>query len=112
VICRRLVELMGGQIGLESEAGVGSTFWFTIRMAPAEALPTLPVHSPEILRGLRALVIDDNRTNRRILREQLQSWGMLVDETENGPAGSDASVPREHRHPVTAWSSWTCRCPT
>ena len=89
VICRRLVELMGGQIGLESEAGVGSTFWFTIRMAPAEALPTLPVHSPEILRGLRALVIDDNRTNRRILREQLQSWGMLVDETENGPAGLD-----------------------
>jgi len=65
VICRRLVELMGGQIGLESETGVGSTFWFTVRMAPAEALPALSVHSPEILRGLRALVISTGAISSR-----------------------------------------------
>ena len=89
VICKRLVELMGGQIGVDSEAGSGSMFWFTVRLQPAEALPVLPVHSPDILHGLRALIIDDNRTNRRILREQLQSWSMLVDEAESGPAGLD-----------------------
>jgi signal transduction histidine kinase/CheY-like chemotaxis protein len=86
-ISKRLVELMGGQIGVASEVGRGSTFWFTLRLARGVAVMSPTSHSPDILRGLRALIIDDNPTNRRILREQLQAWGMRVDEAENGPAG-------------------------
>ena len=86
-ICRRLADLMGGQIGVESEPGRGSTFWFTVRLARATAVKAPVTHSPGALRGIRALVIDDNATNRRILRAQLQAWGMRVDEAERGSTG-------------------------
>ncbi len=87
-ISRRLVELMDGEIGVESEAGRGSTFWFTVPFAKASAAvkPAVAV-SPKALHGMRALIIDDNATNRQILRAQLQSWGLRVDEAEGGPAG-------------------------
>ena len=71
-ICRRLVEMMGGSIGVESEAGKGSRFWFTMRLAAAVSVPVpATLHS---LNGLRVLVVDDNGTNRRILRYQLSGW--------------------------------------
>jgi PAS domain S-box-containing protein len=70
-ICRRLVELMGGRIGLESRPGAGSTFWFEIPMARGGAVPDVPAAR---LDGLRVLVVDDRETNRRILREVLHSW--------------------------------------
>ena len=88
-ICQRLVGLMGGQLGVNSEAGRGSTFWFTLPLARAEAVTAPTSRPPEALRGLRALVVDDNATNRRILRAQLEAWGMLVDEAHDGPAGLD-----------------------
>jgi CheY-like chemotaxis protein len=64
-ICARLVELMGGWIWLESEAGKGSTFHFTVRMlaGTAEAAPG----AERDLRGVRALIVDDNLINRRVL---------------------------------------------
>ncbi len=84
-ISRRLAELMGGTMWAESEgAGRGSAFRFTIR-APAAEVPRAAPSSealgrPQVLAGRRALVVDDNATNRRILRTQLGRWGMAVEE--------------------------------
>jgi signal transduction histidine kinase/DNA-binding response OmpR family regulator len=85
-ICRQLAELMGGRIGVVSEVGHGSTFWFTVRLARSGAPLAAPGVPPEALRGLLVLVVDDNATNRRILREQLGGWGLSVEEVAGGAA--------------------------
>ena len=87
-IVRRLVALMGGRVWVESELGRGSVFHFTAHFglqadAPAEKLAPVAL----MLSGVRALVIDDNFTNRLILREMLSSRGAEVDEAEDGLAG-------------------------
>jgi len=78
IISKRLAELMGGGMQVESEVGRGSTFSFTIR---AQAT-SLPKHADQkktqvALRGKRVLIVDDNATNRRILMLQTQGWGMV-----------------------------------
>jgi signal transduction histidine kinase len=77
-ICRRLLMLMGSEIRVESEPGRGSRFLFDLRLPlSGHALrPSLPA---EALRELRALVVDDNRTNRQILGHQLEGWRMCPD---------------------------------
>src|ERR1700733_1833549 len=73
----RLIEMMGGQIWLESESGQGSTFHFTAKFGMvkhAVARPTLK--GPEVLRNMRVLVVDDNATNRQILERTLSYWHM------------------------------------
>jgi signal transduction histidine kinase/DNA-binding response OmpR family regulator len=74
-ICRRLVELMGGEIGLLSRPGKGSTFWFTVRFARSTAADR-PEHRAGSLAGFRALVVDDHRTSREDLERQLARWGL------------------------------------
>ena len=75
-IAKRLVELMDGQIGLYSEAGRGTLFWFELplRKQDSDAPPVLP--RAERLQGLRVLVVDDNASNREILAHQLDAWGI------------------------------------
>jgi signal transduction histidine kinase/CheY-like chemotaxis protein/HPt (histidine-containing phosphotransfer) domain-containing protein len=80
-IARQLVELMGGEIGIDSEPGRGSTFWFTASFGPAD---TAPPERNESLAGLRVLVVDDNATNRAYLSELLQQRDAEVQLVENG----------------------------
>jgi signal transduction histidine kinase/DNA-binding response OmpR family regulator len=85
-ISKQLTELMGGEIGLNSKAGEGSVFWFSIPFAIAEASVQLP--GPRTcLASLRALLVDDNRTNRHILEHWLQLWGL---ETNSAGSGREA----------------------
>ena len=76
-ISRRLAEAMGGDITVESTPGAGSTFTVTARLGRS-AEQDRPAPVPAQLPGTRALVVDDNETNRRILRAQLEGWGMEV----------------------------------
>jgi len=83
-ISKRLVEMMDGEIGVSSEPNRGSTFWFTasfIKQAnPMEEMVILPVD----VRTQRVLIVDDNATNRQILRLHMESWNIRYAEAENG----------------------------
>jgi signal transduction histidine kinase/DNA-binding response OmpR family regulator len=82
-ISKRLVELMGGTIWVESNVGEGTTFHATLRLGAApESVQHPPArgHQPQ-LRGKRLLVVDDNATNRNLIAHYARSWGMLVDDT-------------------------------
>jgi two-component system, sensor histidine kinase and response regulator len=83
-ISSRLVELMGGQIWVESEPGEGSRFHFTTNLKlQKSATRTIVPRDPTTLRDMRVLVVDDNATNRQILVKLLDSWRMVTTVAEN-----------------------------
>ncbi|MEE8159186.1 MAG: response regulator, partial [Dehalococcoidia bacterium] len=83
-ISKQLAELMGGEIGVESEVGTGSIFWWTARLEKQAAAAPSRLEPTHNLQGLRVLVVDDNETNREILHYQVSSWGMRSDSAESG----------------------------
>jgi PAS domain S-box-containing protein len=82
-ISKNLVDMMQGVIGLESALGQGTCFWFTL---PIQSCKNATIHPVTEFAGKRALIVDDNATNRKILHHYLQHWGLIVSEEDNAPA--------------------------
>jgi two-component system sensor histidine kinase/response regulator len=74
-IAKHLVELMGGEAGVDRPLGLGTAFWFTVRFLPAEQAKARPYPQEAALKGQRLLLVDDNSTNRRVLMAQLLRCG-------------------------------------
>ena len=95
-ICRQLGALMGGETGVHSEVGRGSTFWLEVRLeAAADATPVMTELEQLKLAGLRALIVDDNASNREILQQHLKSWGIEVVAAQTGAAALSALTERD-----------------
>ena len=106
-ICRRLVQLMGGQISVESYLGKGSTFWFTMRLMkqkhngkiaqkPAVA-PLVGLHSKVNFKGVRILLAEDNQINQVVGARQLKKIGCEVEVATNGKEALEAWRKKKHR---------------
>ena len=85
-ICHKLVGHMGGEVGVTSTLGQGSTFWFTIRMEKQPKTGPISQSLPRELHGIRICCIDDHATNRQLLAQYVHAWGM---------EGETASTPTE-----------------
>jgi signal transduction histidine kinase/chemotaxis response regulator CheB len=85
-ICRRLVELMHGEIGIESQPGLGSNFWFTASLRPAVDVGPEAPPAPSRLAGRRVLVVDDSASNRKLLRQLLSGWRVAHGITDSAAA--------------------------
>ena len=88
-ISKQLVEAMGGEIGIESEVGRGSTFWFTLAARKQSAAAISESLPRADLRGLRALVVDDQATNREVIVKQLITWEIDAEETDTLTAAGE-----------------------
>lgn len=89
-ICRELVELMGGEIGVEDRLAGGSTFWFEITLAAGSIIPGRTQRRRTDLHGVRVLIVDDIELNRSIFARQLEDEGVIVAETTGGQEALDA----------------------
>jgi signal transduction histidine kinase/DNA-binding response OmpR family regulator/HAMP domain-containing protein/putative methionine-R-sulfoxide reductase with GAF domain len=86
-ICKRLTELMGGEIGVTSEVGRGTTFRLSLPFPESTAPRVDPLAPPVGVGGVTVLVVDDNATNRLVVRHMLQGWNMVSDEVASGAEG-------------------------
>ena len=89
-ICRRIVETMGGRVGVRSTVGKGSVFFFTVSFLKHAAEENGDDAERASLNGLRALIIDDNETNRKVLHHQLDHWGVANLAVPDGLAALEA----------------------
>jgi len=80
-ICKQLIELMGGSIGVDSQLGRGSEFWFTLELERSRIDPARPPNQIPQLDGVRVLLLDDHETNLEILETHCRSWHMLPTRT-------------------------------
>ncbi|MFL6028267.1 MAG: ATP-binding protein [Friedmanniella sp.] len=94
-ISKRLVELMGGTIGAETELGQGSTFWFELQLAAVTSAAAPNDHRPDLLAGRSVLIVDDNATNRTILVNTAREWRLDVVAVMDGPQAL-AELRRRH----------------
>jgi PAS domain S-box-containing protein len=92
-ITRRLAELMDGQVGLRSQEGIGSTFWFEIAapLAEPDIAPELEAPADGWLNGMRILIVEDNPTNRLIASRMLDSLGASVETANDGAEGVEVA---------------------
>ena len=90
VISQQLVNLMGGELSVDSVDGKGSTFWISLPVQEVAKAPEPEPVSLELLRGKSVLVVDDNQTNRRVVELAGQKWGMKVDAVP----GADVALKR------------------
>jgi PAS domain S-box-containing protein len=91
VIAKQLAEKMGGQIGINSQEGKGTEFWFTVRLA-LQSDKEYARKIPAQICGKRILIVDDNATNRKILMTRLTSWGAFAAESPDGPLALKAML--------------------